>query len=249
MLESPGMVPGTSNGPLLFLASNSPRRRELLALGGWEYDVLSTQVDEAPHVGEDGVEYVQRLAISKVATAAGQMGVQGVIIAADTSVIDNQVTGKTKIFGKPRDLYEATEMLQDLRGHTHQVHTAIAILNTLDGTIQSDLCTSNVTMRRYSDEEIKGYVASGDPMDKAGAYAIQHSGFHPVEQLDGCFANVMGLPLCHLTRSLVHFGITPPVDVPQACQAAISYDCPVYHQILIENNRDNTGGSSIIFPP
>ena len=90
-------------------------------------------------------------------------------------------------------------------------------------------------MRNYSDEEIKKYVASGDPMDKAGAYAIQHGGFHPVKQLDGCFANVMGLPLCHITRSALFFGVTPQVDLPKACQTALAYDCPVYHQILIEN--------------
>ena len=235
MLESPDMIQGTSNGPQLFLASNSPRRRELLAIGDWEYNILSAQVDETPLAGEGGMEYVQRLAKSKVVTAASQAGVDGVIIAADTSVINNRVSGKTKILGKPRDYDEAVEMLRDLRGHKHQVHTAIAVLYSQGGLMRSDLCTTNVTMRNYSNEEIEDYVASGDPMDKAGAYAIQHDGFHPVAQLDGCFANVMGLPLCHLTRSLVHFKITPKVNIPQACQAEIGYDCPVYHQILIEN--------------
>jgi MAF protein len=235
MLESPDMIDETSSGTQLFLASNSPRRRELLALGGWEYRLLCAQVDETPLEGEDGVEYVQRLAKSKVVTAASQVQVDGVIIAADTSVIDGRVNGITKILGKPRDHGEAAEMLRNLRGHTHQVHTAIAILSNQDGTIRSDLSTTKVTMRNYRDEEIEEYVASGDPMDKAGAYAIQHEGFHPVKQLDGCFANVMGLPLCHLTRGLAHFEISPKVNISQACQAAIGYDCPVYHQILIEN--------------
>ena len=235
MLESPDMIQWMSNGPRLFLASNSPRRRGLLALGGWEYDTLSTQVDETPQADEDGMEYVQRLAKSKVVTAAREVGVDGIIVAADTSVIDNRVSGKTKILGKPHDHSEAVEMLRDLRGHKHQVHTAIAVLYSQGGKMRSDLCTTNVTMRNYSDEEIDDYVVSGDPMDKAGAYAIQHAGFHPVEQLDGCFANVMGLPLCHLTRSLSYFGISPHADIPRACQAAIGYDCPVYHQILIEN--------------
>ena len=234
MLESPNMNSRTSNTAQLFLASNSPRRRELLALGGWKYGILSPQVDETPLPNEDGVDYVKRLAKSKVDIAASQAGVDGVIIAADTSVIYNQRYGKTRILGKPNGHEEAAEMLHDLRGNTHQVHTAIVVLNSQNGTIWSDLCTTNVTMRNYSDEEIKDYVASGDPMDKAGAYAIQHAGFHPVEQLDGCFANVMGLPLCHLTRCLVHANITPQADIPQACQAAIGYNCPVYHQILIE---------------
>jgi septum formation protein len=235
VLESPDMTNRTSEGVQLFLASNSPRRKELLALCGWEYNILSAQVDETPTASEDGIEYVQRLAKSKAVTAANQAGVEGVIIAADTAVIDHQDSGKPKILGKPSAHNAAVEMLCDLRGHTHQVHTAIAILYSRDGTIRSDLCTTDVTMRNYSDEEIKDYVASGDPMDKAGAYAIQHSGFHPVEQLDGCFANVMGLPLCHLTRSVSYFGITPQVDISRACQAALGYDCPVYHQILIEN--------------
>jgi septum formation protein len=235
VLESPDMTNRTGDGIQLFLASNSPRRKELLALGGWEYDILSAQVDETPLENEDGMEYVRRLATSKVMTAANQTDVDGVIIAADTSVIDHLVNGKSKILGKPSDPLEAVEMLQDLRGHTHQVHTAIAIFYSRDGTIRSDCCTTNVCMRNYSDEEIKDYVASGDPMDKAGAYAIQHTGFHPVEKLDGCFANVMGLPLCHLTRSASYFGITPRVNIPRVCQATLRYDCPVYHQILIQN--------------
>ena len=89
-------------------------------------------------------------------------------------------------------------------------------------------------MRDYTDEEIKTYVASGDPMDKAGAYAIQHKGFHPVKELHGCYANVMGLPLCHLTRNLIKLGLPPLVNIPQVCQAALGYDCPVYAQFLQE---------------
>jgi len=235
MLESPNMNRRLRNTPQLFLASNSPRRRELLALGNWDYGILSPQVDETPLPHEDGVDYVKRLAKSKVDKAASQAGVDGVIISADTSVIFTQRNGNTRILGKPSGYDEAAEMLHDLCGNTHQVHTAIAIINSQDGTIWSDLCTTNVTMRNYSDEEIEDYVASGDPMDKAGAYAIQHAGFHPVEQLDGCFANVMGLPLCHLTRCLAHTDITPQANIPQSCQAATGYNCPVYHQILIES--------------
>jgi septum formation protein len=235
VLESPDMASRRRDGVQLFLASNSPRRKELLALGGWEYVIVSAQVDETPIASEEGMEYVQRLAKSKAVAAAIQPGVDGVIIAADTSVINHQADGEFKIMGKPKDQHEAVEMLRDLRGRIHQVHTSIAILSSGDGNIRSDLCTTKVTMRNYSDEEIKEYVASGDPMDKAGAYAIQHGGFHPVEQLDGCFANVMGLPLCHVTRSASFFGVTPQVDIAKACQAAVAYDCPVYHQILIEN--------------
>lgn len=234
MLESPDMVSGSADAKKLYLASNSPRRKELLALCGWEYDILAAQVDETPLPGEEGTEYVQRLAKSKVFAVANHADVDGVIIAADTTVIGSQGNGKTSILGKPRDRNEAKEMLRALRNQTHPVHTALAILSTQDSSLWSDLCTTNVTMRNYGDGEIENYVASGDPLDKAGAYAIQHDGFHPVEKLDGCFTNVMGLPLCHLARSMALSGVTAKVDIPRACQLATGYDCPVYHQILIE---------------
>jgi septum formation protein len=238
VLESPDMSPGKSETAQLYLASNSPRRRALLSLGGWEYVVLSAQVDETPLPGETGGNYVLRLSKHKAYTAAGLAGVDGVIIAADTTVIDHGTRENTEILGKPGDQSEAGEMLRRLRGHTHQVLTAISILNTQDGTDLSDLCTTDVPMRYYSDGEISAYIASGDPMDKAGAYAIQHSGFHPVENLLGCYANVMGLPICHLTRNLIKLNIPPKVEIPQACQAALGYDCLVYHQILKEETRD-----------
>ena len=234
VLESPGMITGTRVDTKLYLASNSPRRKELLSLIGWKYTLLPIDVDEAPLLNEDGVEYVKRIAKSKAFTAASQAGVDGVIIAADTAVIDSNTRGRTEILGKPGDQNEAVEMLRSLRGRIHQVFTAISILRTQDGTILSDLCTTDVPMRNYRDEEIEAYVSSADPMDKAGAYAIQHAGFHPVERLWGCFANVMGLPLCHLARSLSRLDMTTIVDVPQACQAALEYDCPVYQQVLYE---------------
>lgn len=231
------MLTGTGVNTKLYLASSSPRRKELLSLG-WEYTLLPLQVDESPLSNEDGVEYVKRIAKSKTFTASSQAGVDGVIVAADTAVIDRDTSGITEIFGKPGDQGEAVEMLRSLRGHTHQVFTAISIMRTQDGTILSDLCATDVPIRNYGDEEIEAYVSSGDPMDKAGAYAIQHASFHPVERLQGCFANVMGLPLCHLARNLNHLGITPIVDVPQACQAALGYDCPVFHRILQEKPQD-----------
>jgi MAF protein len=216
----------------ILLASNSPRRKDLLSLTGWQFSIQPPQVDETPLPGEGGVEYVQRLARLKVEAAADQAGVNGVIIAADTTVIIRQVDGTDLILAKPANRDEAVAMLRLLRGSTHQVHTAIAILSKRDDTLAADLCTTDVPMRDIRDDEIEAYVASGDPLDKAGAYAIQHAGFHPVEALNGCFANVMGLPLCHLTRSLRKFGITPKTDLPRVCQAALGYNCPVHSQIL-----------------
>jgi septum formation protein len=232
VLESPDMKPGNKVDDQLYLASNSPRRKELLSLIGWKYATLPMQVDETPQPSEEVVEYVKRLALCKASTAADLNGVNGVIIAADTTVVDFDTSGNVEILGKPGDSHEAIEILHRLRGHNHRVFTAISIIRTSDGTILSDLCATDVPMRDYTDEEIDAYVASGDPLDKAGAYAIQNHGFHPVEKLYGCYANVMGLPLCHLTRNLSQLGLAPHVDVPQVCQAALEYDCPVFPQIF-----------------
>jgi len=242
MLESPDMVDQKSNPGQMYLASNSPRRRELLALTGWEYSIQSAQIDETPLRDEDGAGYVRRLANSKALAAANQLDGDGIIIAADTTVVDLQPDGKSILLGKPRDPDDAREILWSLRGHSHEVHTAITILSKPEGKRICDMCTTQVPMREYTAQEVDDYVASGDSLDKAGAYAIQHAGFHPVEKLDGFYANVMGLPLCHLTRSVSKLGITPLSDVPQACQNALDYQCPVYSQILKGSLQDYTCG-------
>jgi septum formation protein len=213
--------------PNLLLASNSPRRRQLLGLTGWTFSVKPAEVDETPQLGELPGTYVTRLAADK-ARAAGSLASPGtLIIGADTTVADGNL-----ILGKPADAAEARDMLSRLRGRIHQVYTALAIYEVETEWLETDLCVTRVPMRDYSDLEIEQYIATGDPLDKAGAYAIQHPGFHPVVGLRGCYACVVGLPLCHLQRSLSKFGVVPFEDVPQACQAALSYECPVFSQIL-----------------
>jgi MAF protein len=133
--------------------------------------------------------------------------------------------------GKPIDAAEARSMLERLRGRSHQVFTAITLIDLETGERITDLASTDVPMRDYSDAELETYIASGDPFDKAGGYAIQHSGFNPVADMRGCYANVVGLPLCHLTRSLRALGIEPPADVAAACQAHLKYDCPVFQLI------------------
>jgi predicted house-cleaning NTP pyrophosphatase (Maf/HAM1 superfamily) len=123
-------------------------------------------------------------------------------------------------------------MLRRLRGRAHQVYTALSLLDTASGQIETEVATTNVPMRRYSDAEIDAYIATGDPFDKAGGYAIQHRGFQPVAQLSGCFSNVVGLPLCHLLRALRQFDVVPVPDVPLACQQHHAYDCDVTDDIL-----------------
>jgi len=212
---------------LFLLASNSPRRRQLLSLSGWLFNVSIPNVDESTRPGESPAEYVLRLARSKAQAAAALAHRDQIIIAADTAVVDG-----ADILGKPADLAEAIAMLKRLRGHTHQVYTALAVLRLTDDTLLSDLCVTDVPMRAYSDEEIETYVQSGDPLDKAGGYAIQHPGFQPVEKMSGCFASVMGLPLCHLVRLLQQIGLPPHSDLPNNCQRFLNYPCPVSQRIL-----------------
>ncbi len=212
---------------MLVLASNSPRRRQLMALGGWTFTLIPAEVDESPIAGEQPKEYVLRLAEDKARAAAKGAPMDALVIAADTTVVDG-----SEILGKPADTRQAEAMLRRLRGRSHQVYTALAVLRPTNGVLLTDWCRTEVPMRDYSDEEMIRYIATGDPMDKAGAYAIQHDGFRPVERLWGCYANVMGLPLCHLVRTLEKAGMIPESDVPQACQAALQYDCPVFTQVL-----------------
>ena len=217
---------------MLALASNSPRRRQLLALAGWTFDVIVADVDEGQYANEPPADYVLRLAETKaraISASAGQ-----IILAADTAVVDGN-----DILGKPMDDADAFAMLTRLRGHTHQVYTGIALLRPSDGLLLKDLCTANVPMREYSDEEIEAYVQTGDPLDKAGAYAIQHPHFRPVtmrspghESMSGCYASVMGLPMCHVVRMMRRMNVSPNADVPMNCQKLLEYACPVFGAIL-----------------
>ena len=221
---------------VILLASNSPRRRELIALGNWAFRLSVKEVDESQHPGESPSDYVLRLAEAKARAAmTGSTGLSEengyVIVAADTAVVQGP-KGRSIILGKPKDAAEAVQMLKELRGHTHQVYTGLAVLNPSNGQLLTDLCVTDVPMRNYGDAEIEAYVQTGDPLDKAGAYAIQDVGFQPVETMKGCFASVMGLPLCHLMRVLVKMGITPDPNVPTQCQNHLNYPCPVSADIL-----------------
>ncbi len=229
----------------LTLASNSPRRRELLSLGGWTFYIDPADVDESLLPGETPAAYVLRLAEAKARACAGPAEGRQIMIGADTTVVDGN-----EILAKPVDEADAVRMLRQLRGRVHQVYTAIALYDLRSDdlarlpvggrsdAIVTDLCITDVPMRSYTDAEIDAYVATGDPLDKAGAYAIQHAGFHPVERMTGCYASVMGLPLCHLTRSLRKLGVESETDISAACQAYLKYDCPVTQAIL----RGETAG-------
>jgi MAF protein len=242
MLQLPADITGLSminisisrfsgDDPVLVLASNSPRRKELLELSGWKFEVIPAEIDERPHPGEPPGSYVLRMAENKVRAVAKVINRDRMIIAADTAVFDADA-----ILGKPSDASDARAMLMRLRGKVHQVYTAIAVLKSGNGDIASDLCITDVPMRPYTDDEMERYIDTGDPMDKAGAYAIQHPDFAPVFNLQGCYANVVGLPLCHLTRTLKKFHLSPTTDIPHQCQESLNYTCPVYPRILSGEN-------------
>jgi septum formation protein len=191
------------------------------------FSVSVSNVDESQRTGEAPAFYVLRLAEAKARAAVVHARPEQIIIGADTSVVD-----RNRILGKPKDMMEAISMLKFLRGHSHQVYTALAVLRMRDEKLITDLCVTDVPMRNYTDEEIEAYVLSGDPLDKAGAYAIQHSGFHPVESMKGCYASVMGLPLCHLLRVLQKMDVAFDRELPAACQSFLQYECPVSRAIL-----------------
>lgn len=209
----------------LILASNSPRRKELLALFGLPFEVIPADLDETQQPFESPADYVSRLAVEKARTVAEKQ--TGVVIAADTIVVDGD-----ELLGKPVDEADARCMLERLRGRSHRVYTGIALFDSRSGGAYDAVCLTDVPMRAYSDLEIESYIATGDPMDKAGAYAIQHTGFHPVAGLSGCFASVMGLPLCHLAVGLRVLGINFPIDIAGKCQQFLNYSCPVFSKIL-----------------
>ncbi len=226
--------------PTFFLASNSPRRRQLLSLTGWNFSVRPVDIDERPLPGELPPDYVLRLAESK-ARAAGALASPGeLILAADTTVADGE-----RILGKPGDAAEARAMLQSLRGREHVVYTAIAIFDPAAVHLVTDLCAAHVLMRGYTDVEIDTYIASGDPFDKAGAYAIQNQGFHPVERVSGCYACVVGLPLCQVVRAMAQFGLKPPRDISAACPEALQIDtpCPNAERVLLEDWAGDAGAA------
>jgi len=202
----------------LVLASGSPRRREFLEMLGLPFTAHIADIDEAPLPEESPVDLVLRLSQAK-AQAVATYHPEALIIAADTIVVlDNQ------ILGKPVDEADARQMLNQLKGRDHAVYSAVALWHDRTGRQSTHLSQTTVTMRDYTKTEIETYIASGDPMDKAGAYAIQHPEFAPVAKICGCYAGVVGLPLGHLAEGLAQFGIT--IDhLGQQCASYTGESC------------------------
>ena len=192
--------------PPLSLASSSPRRSQLLTQARVAFEVLLAPIDEdaLAEVYSGPLERLGEYLAREKALAAlrtlEESGRQGRVLASDTTVL---LDGRSLV--KPRDLAEATEMLRMLRGREHIVATGVALAGADHNNIVSATSATRVLMRDFSDAEIAAYVATGDPLDKAGAYSIQHPGFSPVERFVGCHLGVIGLPLCLVGALLGHW--------------------------------------------
>lgn len=186
-------------GHPITLASASPRRRKILREHGIPFTLLPSESEEPPADGNPE-EYVQRTALHKARTVADRVR-QGLVLAADTVVVNGD-----RVLGKPKTESEAMEMLLGLRGGTHEVVTGVVVVDGSSGESRSGYLASKVTMRHYGEDEVRAWVESGQAMDKAGAYAIQDEVFSPVASVEGCYLNVIGLPMCLSTDLLQEMG-------------------------------------------
>lgn len=224
----------------LILASASPRRQAFLRDLGLAFSIVTADIDETPLPGELPAALALRLAIAKAravserlaagtgdgggdtsaAAGAGSAPGSALILAADTVVALDAT-----LLGKPTDAADARAMLAALRGRDHHVITAICLLDTGSGRHFTRSNDSLVAMRLYSNEEISAYIDTGDPFDKAGAYAIQHPEFAPVQGMCGCISGVMGLPLADVCALLAGCGVEVTAPLPPVCQAHTPFTC------------------------
>ena len=183
----------------VYLASKSPRRKELLAQIGVRFEMLMVDVDESLYPGENSFDYVNRLAIEKAQAGAQLVKLGNVpVLGSDTCIVFNE-----EIIGKPRDESNALEILQILSGKTHKVITAVALCDT--ERCLSKVQMSKVSFRALSSDEIKVYVKTGEPLDKAGAYAIQGMAARFITHIEGSYSGIMGLPLYETAELLNEF--------------------------------------------
>ncbi len=212
------------------LASQSPRRQALLRLVGYPFEIQIANADEDSVTDLDPAVNVVKTAQLKAEKIAGLIKrpfpPHTILIAADTTVaLDSHM------LGKPDSPDHAKQMLVALRNRKHTVHTGLALLDFASGKELTGVHSAIVTMRNYSDDDIEAYVGSNNPMDKAGAYAIQHPQFNPVAQLDGCYLGVMGLSICHLLQLLKQFDVPLVADLTAVAAAHQQYPCPLFNQL------------------
>ncbi len=249
----------------LVLASTSARRRELIQLFGLDFQFVSVEVDETPRVGESARELVERLSRAKAEHASRDHRDARLVIAADTVVaLDGEILGKPKdlrdaermlkqLRGREHLVYSGlcamlAQQLEEVAeysrddlvkwdGRNAGISPQFRVDALLNARQWTQIAQTTVTMRDYPDAQIAAYVATGDPLDKAAAYAIQHNSFRPVASVDGCYANVMGLPLCHVYLALKKFGVQV-AEPDRACQEYLNIVCPVAKEILAKWSVD-----------
>jgi septum formation protein len=188
----------------LILASSSPRRAEILYNAGLPFSVLTSAVDESPYPGEEPAALVQRLASAKTDVVTARVAGPAIILAADTVVVLDD-----KILGKPSSIEDARHMLRQLSGRTHSVLTGVALIRLPDGERRQFLESTLVHFRPITDEELSSYLATQEPYDKAGAYAIQGLAGRYIPRIEGCYFNVVGLPLSRVLSELKTLGWSP----------------------------------------
>jgi septum formation protein len=218
----------------LILASQSPRRRQLVNLLVCPVTAVSADVDESQITTPDPAQNAIHTARLKAETVLNHWAEQvtlpvsprAILIAADTTV----ALGR-QMLGKPDDAETAVHTLRQLRQQRHTVHTGMVVVDIATGRTLADVTSVPVTMRNYSDDEIMAYVATGDPLDKAGAYAIQHPVFQPVARLEGCYLGVMGLSICHLMQLLRQLDVAVAADPARLHQAHSGYPCPYLSKV------------------
>lgn len=179
----------------IYLASQSPRRRELLSQIGIEFECIVADIDETPLSNENASDYVKRLAIAKARAGQQQATIIKPILGSDTIVVRDDA-----LLGKPKDQQDAMAMLLSLSNRSHKVMTAVAIIQ--NDIVMCDVATTHVTFRDISEQEALNYWLSGEPKDKAGGYGIQGLGAQFVEKINGCYFSVVGLPLMKTQQML-----------------------------------------------
>ena len=185
----------------LILASASERRAEILRDAGFSFSIMSSAIDETPYPGESAPDLVQRLAFAKAELVAARAVAPAIVIGADT-----EVTLEGHIFGKPRSSDDARHMLEKLSGRTHAVVTGVSLIRLPDAERITFVESTLVHFNMLSTEEISRYLATGEPHDKAGAYGIQGRAGRYIPRIEGCYFNVVGLPLARLQQALASLG-------------------------------------------
>jgi len=205
---------------MLVLASASPRRKELMAGLGLDFQVMPAGVPEDPLPGEAPQDMVMRLAQDKASASAGGL-TEGFVVGADSMVVSGG-----EVLGKPVDASDARRMLRRLSGTQHQVMTGISVVNAANGDRRTEFMASPIKLRILTEAEIDASIRSGIPFDKAGAYAVQDEELHPAEWWRGCYSNIVGLPLCRLLEMLQELGYPLPKRTTLKAPSGCTFECP-----------------------